>query len=1214
MKFSPSPVAEPLLEQRAGTTTTAPAVETLAMLSTTRIKPSLAFQGRSQWYPQWLCALAVVFLTLNCTPRVRGDEGLFGKWLLAPRYARQSRLLPATGNLSGVIQGAQFAEQAPDALVFDGKQGFVTLTKNLASAQLPSQKLTAEAWVLVESTSEWGAFASAIQDNGEYERGWMLGYRGARFCFGLVSTKQQRLTYLSTNTEFATGNWYYVAATYDGQTMQLYVDGQLAASSKEQAGGILYPERGTFGLGGYRDDDEFYPLNGRIAEVSLHSQALSSRAIATNFAARKKDFPGIEATRTVGDDWPTHLRDNLRSGMSTSELQWPLELAWHYRADHPPAPAWPPPAKQNFWREQFDLPARVTYDRAMHVVSDGKRVLFGSSSDDQLRCLDLSTGATQWVFFAEGPIRLAPTLWRDRVYFGSDDGHVYCLKARLGKQLWKFRAGPSDRRIPGNGRIISAWPVRSGVIVDGDRVRFAAGLFPNQGTFQYLLDAQSGALLASGNISFSPQGYMTKRGNALAIAQGRAPQVRLARMQRAGKPLPMPSGNWAEEYPYALVGSSHSWIAGGAGQVAAFDSASGQQLWRTRVSGRAYGLAVVAGRLLISTDRGHIYCFAPRVPTKTASEAPPQPTISPPTPTVKPSVSQFAQRLIRSTGTDIGYALLLGCADGHLAGELARQSRLRIIGVAVDAKRVNHARQHLASTGHYGQVAVHRGALSSLPYGSALFNLVVYVAPTPQTALPAETKKEILRVLHPNSTAVITDRTGTTWAEMHRPALAGAGEWTHMYANPANTSCSLDERVTDQLQLQWFGPPGPRDMVDRHHRTVPPLVCDGRLFIPGDNRVIGVDAYNGSLLWNVEVADSRRIGALRDSGSMVAAEDYLYVLARDRCYGLNAQTGASERNFSAPLSANGQLRYWGYVARVGDRLFGSTTRPGASRTEQSRQTIDETYYDHIPIVTSDRLFARHRHSGALLWDYTPTTGAILNPTITMAKDRLFFVQSNVASTLAEKTGRSKLPALLQEAAMLVAIDAKTGGVVWKRNIDLSSIEHHLYLSYAADRLIAVGTRNQGTGKQARVWYDIHCYSAKDGDPQWTATQNQQQPTGGSHGEQDHHPVIVGNTIYVEPYAYELTTGRQLKHWNLRRGGHGCGAMSASASTSFFRAGNPALCNLTTGQIQKVTQVSRPGCWINMIPASGLLLIPEASSGCVCDFPIQTSLAFAPPDL
>ena len=553
------------------------------MLSSIETNPIFPRYRNRRQRSCWLCALATFFLAVNCASGLRGDDdGLYGKWLMTPRYARQSKLFPATGKLTGTIQGAQLSKRSPDALIFDGKQGFITLTDNLAAAQLPRPQLTAEAWVLLESTSDWGAFASAIQDNGEYERGWMLGYRGARFCFGLVSSKKQRLTYLTADTEFATGSWYYVAATYDGQTMNLYVDGQLTASSKEQAGDILYPERGRFGLGGYRDDDEFYPLDGRIAEVSLHRQALSSRDIASRFATRKQDFPGIVASRTVGDDWPTYLRDDLRSGMSTSELQWPLKLAWHYRAEHPPAPAWPPPAKQNFWRDEFNLPARVTYDRAMHVVSDGQYVLFGSSADDQLHCLDLSSGATRWVFFAEGPIRLAPTMWKDRVYFGSDDGHVYCLSTHQGRQLWKFRAGPRDRRIPGNGRIISAWPVRSGVIIDDGRIRFAAGLFPNQGTFQYLLDAQTGKQLASGKITFSPQGYMTKRGSALAIAQGRGPQVQLAKLQRAGKPLPMPSGNWTEQYPYSFVGAANSWIAGGAGQVAAFDSASGKQIWSAR--------------------------------------------------------------------------------------------------------------------------------------------------------------------------------------------------------------------------------------------------------------------------------------------------------------------------------------------------------------------------------------------------------------------------------------------------------------------------------------------------------------------------------------------------------------------------------------------------------------------------------------------------------
>ena len=37
---------------------------------------------------------------------------------------------------------------------------------------------------------------------------------------------------------------------------------------------------------------------------------------------------------------------------------------------------------------------------------------------------------------------------------------------------------------------------------------------------------------------------------------------------------------------------------------------------------------------------------------------------------------------------------------------------------------------------------------------------------------------------------------------------------------------------------------------------------------------------------------------------------------------------------------------------------------------------------------------------------------------------------------------------------------------------------------------------------------------------------------------------------------------------------------------------------------------RPGCWINMIPANGLMMMPEASSGCTCSFAIRCSLVMA----
>ena len=81
-----------------------------------------------------------------------------------------------------------------------------------------------------------------------------------------------------------------------------------------------------------------------------------------------------------------------------------------------------------------------------------------------------------------------------------------------------------------------------------------------------------------------------------------------------------------------------------------------------------------------------------------------------------------------------------------------------------------------------------------------------------------------------------------SWALARRPDLNGIGQWTHLYADPANTACSGETHITDSLQLAWFGRPGPRKITDRHHRSMSPLFQNGQLFIYGDERIISADA------------------------------------------------------------------------------------------------------------------------------------------------------------------------------------------------------------------------------------------------------------------------------------------------------------------------------------------------------------------------------------
>ena len=1027
------------------------------------------------------------------------------------------------------------------------------------------------------------------------------------------------------------------------------------------------------------------------------------------------------------EDWTTYLHDNQRSGITSETLALPLQVAWVHTPRHAPRPAWPAPAKVDYWHKLADLAARVTYDRAFHVAAVGDAVYFGSSAEDKVVCLDAAKGQVRWVFFTGGPVRLAPTVADGNVYVGSDDGQVYCLAASGGAEAWRCRAAPetepNPRQLIGHGRMISACPVRTGVLVEDGIACFAAGLFPTEGVWLRAVDARNGReKWKPRGVNLSPQGYLlaspahlyvptgrtapalfhradgepagsakgtggtdaSLTGNLLLNGPGRTGQIeafdaatgnlaatfdahralgtdkalyfltgreiqaldrvryfdlldqarKLAARQKAiedalkklGKDDKSDEGKtlrgeheankaalaelskamqacltWKRPCAHSasLILAGHTLFAGGDGEVAAFRASDGEPRWTGKVAGTAYGLAAANGRLFVSTDKGTIHCFGPvggaSLPRVPHVSAPASPYASD---HLWPLYAQAAREIIDKSGVKKGFGVVLGCGDGRLVCELARRTNLSLVGIEDDAGKRAAARRALDAAGLHGvRATVQSGPLSSLPSGFA--NLVVFDRVTnPTAAAPAEAS----RLAKPCGGVLCLDGPAKL---TRRGPLEGAGEWTHLYADPANTACSGDRLVGGEMRVQWFGPPGPNPMADRHHRAVPPVVKDGRLFVPAYNKIIAVDAYNGTLLWEADLPDSSRLGAPKDSGYLALAADVLYAVGLDECVALDVATGSIVRRFAAPQrEADGQ-HSWGYVATVGDALFGSGRKKGASLRTMGRSVIEIQYGDFKDMSTSDYLFCLDRRTGEKRWIYNG--GSILDPTIAIADGRMYFVESANPAASQDADGRMKLDLLLGSGAWLVALDAKSGQSLWKKAVDLRSFQHVIFLSVAQDTIVLTGSKNRND----TVWYEFFAFDARTGEARWHREQDNRHKPGGDHGEQTRHPVLAGGVVYAEPCAYDLRTGEPVPDWKFDRGGHGCGTMSASAGQLFYRAGNPVMFDLRSRQASKLSTVSRPGCWINIIAAGGLVLIPEASSGCTCPFPIQTSFAFAP---
>jgi hypothetical protein len=62
---------------------------------------------------------------------------------------------------------------------------------------------------------------------------------------------------------------------------------------------------------------------------------------------------------------------------------------------------------------------------------------------------------------------------------------------------------------------------------------------------------------------------------------------------------------------------------------------------------------------------------------------------------------------------------------------------------------------------------------------------------------------------------------------------------------------------------------------------------------------------------------------------------------------------------------------------------------------------------------------------------------------------------------------------------------------------------------------------------------------------------------------------------------------------------------------FFRSGFTGYYDLYSDSGTSHFAGHRMGCWVNAIPGNGLLMIPEASAGCVCQFSITSTVVMEP---
>ncbi|MEZ6048086.1 MAG: PQQ-binding-like beta-propeller repeat protein [Planctomycetaceae bacterium] len=707
---------------------------------------------------------------------------------------------------------------------------------------------------------------------------------------------------------------------------------------------------------------------------------------------------------------------------------------------------------------------------------------------------------------------------------------------------------------------------------------------------------------------------------------------------------------WEADCPLegALVICGNAVITGGEQLVQIFNRDNGEKLEEHAVEGEATGMAVANGSLFVSTTTGNIYHFSPEKSESAADSAQAELTFS-----QDSEHAQLCQKaaadILKSTGIESGFCLIVGAEEGQLAYELAKQSQLKIYGIEPDPAKVRKARQNLKSAKLYGhRVVIHQADLGDIPYANYFANLVVSETALSTGTIPADPEliarhvkplggticlstsdaREWLQAMNLEEKAEITEENGQT--VLTRGALPGASNWSHQYGNAANTASTEDRRVKGGLSVLWYGDPGARKMVNRHEAAVGPLSVNGRLIVQGQDTVMAYDAYNGVKLWERENPRSIRTGVFlnENPGNLVASETSVFIMEREICWELDAATGEVIREHRVPVKENKQNYEWGYVAYNEGKLFGSATirdEIEAKKRRRGKATVDNT----------DSIFAIDVASGDVIWTYQGHN--ITHHTIAHGPDHVYFIDSHLTTDqraallqedksefenlTPEEEAEAEAKIKQIDARLAVSIKADNGEVEWEVPVDVTDCSDigigggKLTLMFQNNVLILCGANANGHYWQQFMKGEFSqrrlvALSSIDGEKLWAKDANYR-----------HRPIIVEDQLIAEPWSYDLYSGEQKMRqdpitgeevpWSIMRSGHHCGMITGCPDMLMFRSGFTSFFDLKEDGGTQHFAGHRIGCWVNAIPANGLVMVPESSAGCVCLFSLASTITLEP---
>ncbi len=583
--------------------------------------------------------------------------------------------------------------------------------------------------------------------------------------------------------------------------------------------------------------------------------------------------------------------------------------------------------------------------------------------------------------------------------------------------------------------------------------------------------------------------------------------------------------------------------------------------------------------------------------------------------------AQEAKQILDATGVKGGLVVAIGCDNPEMLAGLRADDSYLVHGLDPDPAKVADARDYLQKKELYGPITVSRLEGSQLPYVDNLVNLVV-ASGERQVA-----SDEITRVLVPGGVMISLQPSAFGLQPFKKPWPKEIDDWTHYLYDASNNAVSRDTVVGPPRGLQWTcGPEYARS--HEHFGSVSAMVSmAGRVFyiidegpissvfLPPKWKLVARDAFNGVLLWQRPIANWEsqlrgfRSGPPEIGRRLLADGDRIYVTLG---YGqsvtvLDAATGEQCSVLAGTEGARELLSRDGVLYVLADDMTAADHDERKKWINETAPTLQGYQFPKrpIPMYGKQRIVALEIATGKSLWGKEfDIAGEIMPATLAVAEDRVCF----------------------QTGSHVVCLGAEDGKENWRSDRPVArsrfswstpTLVMHAGVVLTVDR-VATASADNSTPQRGSKWIidnthqsqrqdaELVAVSLEDGKELWRAPCFENYDT-------QLDIFVIDNVVWVGDLRHKrdvgFTEGRDLRtgkvvveitnnldFYSLQMGHHRCYRNKATVRYLLLGRDGIEFVDPRSGTGEGDWWV-RGTCQYGIMPANGLIYVPQHSCGC-----------------